>query len=105
MARTITGRTQLVALLGSPVAHSKSPALQNAAFEALDLDYAYLAFDVGTEDAAAAVAALRTLGLRGANVTMPLKKAVCPHLDALSETARLAGAVNTIVNDHGLLTG
>ena len=105
MARTFTGRTQLVALLGSPVAHSSSPALQNAAFEALDLDYAYLAFDVGIDDAAAAVAALRTLGLRGANVTMPLKKAVCPHLDALSETARLAGAVNTIVNDDGVLTG
>lgn len=105
MRRTINGRTRLVALLGSPVGHSKSPALQNAAFEALGLDYAYLAFDVGLEDSAAAVAALRTLGVRGANVTMPLKKAVCPHLDALSDTARLAGAVNTIVNDDGVLTG
>lgn len=101
----ISGKTRLVALLGSPVSHSRSPALQNAAFAALGLDFAYLAFDVGLDGAAAAANALRTLGMRGANVTMPLKKAICAHLDVLAPSARLAGAVNTIVNDGGILTG
>lgn len=101
----ISGKTRLVALFGSPVAHSRSPALQNGAFEALGLDYAYLAFDVGPAQLADAVQALRTLNARGANVTMPLKQAICAHLDRLSPAAELAGAVNTVVNDDGVLTG
>lgn len=101
----ISGATRLVALLGSPVAHSRSPALQNAAFAAAGIDAAYLAFDVGVEQAAAAVQALRTFNALGANVTMPLKRAVCAHLDELSPAARLGGAVNTIVNDGGRLVG
>jgi shikimate dehydrogenase len=105
MPRPITGKTRLVALLGSPVSHSKSPALQNAAFEALGLDFAYLAFDVGTADVGRGVDALRVLGARGANVTMPLKQAICAHLDALTPVARMAGAVNTVVNEGGVLTG
>lgn len=105
MTQRLSGTTGLVALLGTPVSHSKSPALQNAAFAALGLDYAYLAFDVGLDRVGEAVQALRVLGARGANVTMPLKKAVCAHLDALSPVARMAGAVNTIVNEGGILTG
>jgi shikimate dehydrogenase len=101
----IRGTTRLVALLGSPVAHSQSPSLQNDAFEALDLDYAYLAFDIGVAQLADAVQALRTLNARGANVTMPLKQAICAHLDRLAPAAELAGAVNTVVNEGGLLTG
>lgn len=79
--------------------------MQNAAFEALGLDFVYVAFDVGLDRAADAVAALRTLGIRGANVTMPLKRAIAPLLDRLAPAARMAGAVNVIVNDDGLLTG
>ena len=99
------GKTRLIALLGSPVSHSKSPQMQNGVFEALGLDFAYLAFDVGLERVGDAVSALRTLGVRGANVTMPLKRAICSHLDHLSESAQMAGAVNVIVNDEGVLTG
>lgn len=101
----ISGKTRLIALLGSPVSHSKSPQMQNGVFEALGLDYAYLAFDVGLDRVSEAVAALRTLGVRGANVTMPLKRAICAHLDHLSDAAAMAGAVNVIVNDGGVLTG
>ena len=101
----ISGTTRLIALLGTPVAHSRSPALQNGAFEALGLDYVYLAFDVALPQLADAVHALRALDARGANVTMPLKQAVCEHLDRLAPAAELAGAVNTIDNDDGVLTG
>ncbi len=105
MKTSITGKTRLVALLGSPVSHSKSPAMQNAAFAATGVDLAYMAFDVGINSVEQAVQALRTLNVRGANVTMPLKKVICPLLDQLSPAAELAGAVNTIVNDDGVLTG
>lgn len=102
---SISGKTRLIALLGSPVSHSRSPALQNGAFLALGLDYVYLAFDIPLERVTDAIQALRVLNARGANVTMPLKQAVCEHLDRLSPTAALAGAVNTIVNDDGVLAG
>lgn len=105
MTQPISGKTQTIGLIGSPISHSLSPAMQNAAFAELGLDYAYLAFDVGLEQAEQAVAAIRTLGLRGCNVTSPLKSVVCSYLDALSPAAELAGAVNVIVNDRGYLTG
>jgi shikimate dehydrogenase len=101
----ITGKTKLIALLGSPVSHSKSPGMQNGVFEALGLDFAYLAFDVGLDRVEEAVTSLRVLGIHGANVTMPLKRAICGFLDRLSPAAEMAGAVNTIVNENGVLTG
>lgn len=101
----LTGKTRLIGLFGSPVSHSHSPVMQNSVFEAMGLDYAYLAFDVRAGDEARAIDALRLLNMRGANVTMPLKRAVVPHLDRLSPAAQLAGAVNVIVNDAGVLTG
>ncbi|GGE43726.1 shikimate dehydrogenase [Actibacterium pelagium] len=102
---SISGKTRLIGLFGSPVDHSRSPVMQNSTFEAMGLDYVYLAFDVGGDHVEEAVSALRALNMRGANVTMPLKRAIIPHLDALSEAAELAGAVNVIVNDEGKLTG
>lgn len=101
----LSGKTRVIGLFGSPVAHSRSPVMQNTVFKAMGLDFAYLAFDVGLERAGEAIRAIRTLGLCGANVTMPLKRAVVPYLDALSPAAALAGAVNVIVNEHGHLTG
>lgn len=77
--------------------------VHNAAYRALGLDYTFVSF--GVEDAAGAVQAMRTLGIRGLNVTMPHKQAVIPHLDALDATAREIGAVNTIDNRDGRLTG
>jgi shikimate dehydrogenase len=105
MKTRITGKTQLISLLGSPVSHSKSPGMQNGAFEALGLDYVYVAFDVGLDGVEAAIHGLRTMKFRGSNVTMPLKKAVCPYMDKLTPAAEMAGAVNVIVNDNGVLTG
>lgn len=101
----LTGKTKLIALLGSPVSHSKSPTMQNGVFEALGLNFAYLAFNVSIDKVADAVKGIRALNIRGANVTMPLKRVICEHLDRLSPAAEMAGAVNTIVNDDGVLTG
>ncbi len=101
----VTARTTVIGLLGSPVSHSRSPIMQNTVYESMGLDYAYVAFDVGLGHVDEAVQALRVLGLRGANVTMPLKRAIVPRLDRLSPAAELAGAVNVVVNDAGVLTG
>ena len=79
--------------------------MQNTVYESMGLDFVYVAFDVGLDRVEEAVQALRALGLRGANVTMPLKRAIVPRLDRLSPAAELAGAVNVVVNDAGVLTG
>ena len=101
----ITGHTRLTALLGSPVAHSISPLLHNEAFQLLDLDYTYLCFEVTEETLPAAVDGLKACGIRGFNLTMPNKNKIVELLDELSPAARLIGAVNTVVNDDGHLTG
>jgi shikimate dehydrogenase len=77
--------------------------VHNAAYEALGVDYTFVSF--GIEDPAGAIDAMRTLGIRGLNVTMPHKQAVIAHLDELDDTAREIGAVNTIKNRDGHLTG
>ncbi len=105
MSVQLSGTTTMLGLIGTPVAHSKSPAMYNHCFARYGLDWAYLAFDVTQEKAGAAVQAIRTLHMRGANVTMPCKNAVIPYLDRLSPEARAIGAVNVIVNDDGVLTG
>lgn len=102
---TPTGTTSLAAVIGSPVGHSRSPAIHNAAFRALDLDWTYLAFDVAPGDAGRAIAAMRTLGLGGLSVTMPHKDAVVGLVDELSEDARLLGAVNCVTPRDGRLVG
>ncbi len=105
MKENISGTTQLIALLGKPVSHSKSPAMQNGIFAELGLDYVYLAFEVNEHSIADAVKGLRAMQFRGANVTMPLKKIICKYLDKMTPAAQLAGAVNVIVNNNGVLTG
>lgn len=79
--------------------------MQNEAFAKLGYDYAYLAFEVGADEIEDAVKAIRTLKMRGSNVSMPNKTLVGQYLDELSPAAELCGAVNTIVNDNGHLTG
>ena len=101
----LSGRTRVVALLGYPVEHSRSPAMHNAAFEALGLDYRYVAFAVAPTALWDAVTGLRALGIVGANVTIPLKELVMPLLDEVSTDARIIGAVNTIVCRDGRLIG
>lgn len=94
-----------VYLFGHPVAHSLSPTLHNAAFQALGIDAHYEARDVAPGDLVEAVRALRTPDCYGANVTAPHKQAVLTLLDGVSEEVRVLGAVNTIVHDNGRLTG
>ncbi len=101
----ITGRTGIVGIFGDPVEHSRSPAMHNAAFAALALDYRYVAFHVGPDALAAAVRSIRALRLRGVNLTVPHKERVLRHLDSLSQQAAAVGAVNTIVNRDGHLHG
>lgn len=95
----------LVGIFGHPVAHSRSPAMHNAAFRALKLDYQYLPFAITPAGLAAAVQAIRALGMAGVNLTIPHKERVLPYLDELSAEARRIGAVNTIVNHRGRLIG
>jgi shikimate dehydrogenase len=78
-------------------------AMHTAAYRALGLNYVYVAF--GTEDTAGAAAGMRALGIRGLGVTMPHKIRIMDYLDEIHDTARLIGAVNTVVNDGGVLTG
>ena len=93
----ITATTRLVALLGHPVDPSLSPRMQNAAFAARGLDWAYVALDVDPEGLAAAVAGLRAGGFAGANVTIPHKGAAAGLCDELDDLARASGAVNTLL--------
>lgn len=103
--KEITGHTRLTGLLGSPVSHSISPMMHNESFKQLDLDYVYLAFDVGTDSLETAVNGLRALNVRGFNLTMPDKNLMATLCDKLSPAAQISGAVNTVVNDNGILTG
>jgi len=101
----ITANTQTLAIFGDPVGHSISPPMQGAALRALGIDMVYLAFRVTPKGLGAAVEGIRALGIRGVNVTIPHKERVMEFLDELDETARVLGAVNTIVNSKGVLKG
>lgn len=105
MNHPITGHTGLICLLGSPCRHSISPMMHNKAFELLNLDYRYLAFEVHEETLEAAVNGLKVMGARGFNLTMPCKNKMVSLCDKLSPAAKLIGAVNTVVNDNGCLIG
>lgn len=92
----IKGSTNIVGLIGHPVEHSFSPPMHNAAFDALNMDYAYVAFDVNPNDLKSAIEGAESLNIKGFNVTIPHKVDVMQYLDDLDEVARLIGAVNTI---------
>jgi shikimate dehydrogenase len=103
--KLINGKTKIVGIFGWPVEHTFSPIMHNAAFAHLNLNYVYIPFPVDPVRLGEAVDGIRSLGLTGVNVTIPHKTAVMPYLDRIDEAARLIGAVNTIVNDNGILTG
>ena len=105
MEQRIKGTTGLMALIGSPVGHSGSPAMYNFSFQYHNLDYAYMAFDIKEDQVPAALDAMRLFKMRGCNVTMPCKNKVAECVDELSPAARIIGAVNTIVNEDGKLIG
>jgi len=103
-AMDINARTQFCGVIGNPVEHSLSPAIHNAAFQELGLNFVYLAWRV--DIIGDAIKGLRALGnFRGASVTIPHKVAAVPFLDEVEHTARHIGAINTIVSDGGKLTG
>ena len=97
--------TRRVALIGHPVAHSRSPAMMSAAFRALSLDAAYVPFDVAPERLGEALADLRTQGFLGANVTVPHKVAAMAFLDRIDPLATAVGAVNTLTLREDCLEG
>jgi len=101
----ITGKTKITGIFGYPIEHTLSPAMHNAAFKDLKLDYCYVPFLVHPESLKIAVEAIRALHIRGVNITIPHKEKVIPFLDVIDEEASFIGAVNTIVNDDGKLTG
>lgn len=91
-----TGHTRTAAVIGQPIHHSFSPALHNAAFAAMNLDWVYVAFEVADGSGAKAVAAMRTLGIGGMSVTMPHKAAVAAAADTRSEAVEALGAANCL---------
>lgn len=96
--------TQVCAIIGNPVVHSLSPAIHNAAFDALDLDFAYVAFRV--EDVKNALSGMRALeNFRGMSVTIPHKIEIMNYLDEISELDRHIGSINTVINEVGSLVG
>ncbi|MGN0438797.1 MAG: shikimate dehydrogenase [Lachnospiraceae bacterium] len=105
MEARITGHTGLLALIGSPVGHSGSPAMYNYSFAKLGLDYVYVALDIKEHEVKDAIAAMKLFNMKGGNVTMPDKTEAAKYMDELSEAAKIIGAINTIVNDNGKLIG
>lgn len=103
--KNLDGRSKLYALFASPCEHSLSPHIHNSAFEKMNINAAYMAFDVNLDSIADAVSSMRTLGIAGANVSMPNKTAIIKYLDEISEEACFCNAVNTVVNRDGKLYG
>jgi len=102
-ALKMDSHTELYGIIGNPVKHSLSPALHNAAFSAVGLNAVYIAFEA--EDIKGCIEGIRGLGIKGMSVTIPFKESVIPFLGAIDPLARRIGAVNTIVNRGGGLTG
>ncbi len=101
----ISGKTRLCGLIGDPVEHTMSPVMHNAAFNKMGLDYLYVPFRVKKEELGKAVEGMKALNIKGLNVTIPHKVTIIPFLDKLDRLAERIGAVNTIVNNDGILTG
>ncbi len=100
-----TGKTKNLGVMGWPIAHSLSPAMQQAAIEKAGIDYSYIALPVEPQALPQAVAGLKALNFRGWNVTIPHKTAIMPLLDEIDEDAAVIGAVNTVLNEDGRLKG
>ena len=101
----ISGTTTVCGIVGDPIQHSLSPAMQNAAFDHAGLDFVYVAWRLPRGAARSGADAMKALGIRGLNVTVPHKVDILPYLDSVDPRASRIGAVNTIVNDGGQLLG
>lgn len=98
-------KSELVGVFGYPVAENPTIVMQEAAFKALGLDYRYLTIEVNPEDLETAIAGMKAMNFKGINLTIPHKVTVLNYLDEVAEDAALMGAVNTVVNEGGLLIG
>ncbi len=105
MDNRITGHTNTLALLGSPVGHSGSPAMYNYCFEKLGIDCVYVALDVTLEKLPDAMAGVKAMGFKGLNITMPCKSEVIKYLDEISPAAKLMNACNVAVNEGNRWVG
>ncbi len=105
MKNSFYNTTEVIGLIGNPTKQSYSPFIYNVAIEITKLDYIYLPFNVQTSNLQNALKGMVALGIKGFNVTIPHKVKVLDHISNLSEEASITGAINTIVNEHGKLTG
>jgi len=101
----INGKTKVTGIFGNPIDHTLSPAMHNSAFRALELNMCYVPFRVIPDDLSGAVQSIRSLNMLGVNITVPHKEHVLPLLDRIDEEASFIGAVNTVTNKDGVLTG
>ncbi len=101
----VSGTTKITGIFGYPIDHTLSPLMHNAAFREMGLNNCYMPFQVSPEDLPDAVKSIRCLNLLGVNITIPHKEKVVSLLDEVNEEAQFIGAVNTIVNKEGILTG
>lgn len=97
--------TKIIGIIGHPIRHTYSPFMHNISFELLNLNYVYLPFDVPLNTLKLSVKGMVALGIKGFNVTVPLKEHILQFVRNVSEEAGIIGAVNTIVNDNGILSG
>ena len=101
----VKATTSIYGIFGHPVKHSLSPDMHNSAFNELGLDSVYVAFDIEPENIGEATNSIRTMGIKGINITIPHKQTIIPFLDEVSPDATLTGAVNTVKNEEGRLSG
>ena len=102
--RSITTNTQFCAVIGNPVSHSLSPAIHNAAFEHLGLDFVYVSSKV--EDVKGALAGVRSMSnFRGVSVTIPHKTEIMKHVDEVPDVDRAIGSINTVIHEGDRLIG
>ena len=93
------------AVIGDPIDHSLSPTIHNAAYRELDIECTYIAYRVAKGDLATGIESLKKIKIAGFNVTIPHKVEMMKYLDNLDETCKKIGAVNTVLNDDGILRG
>lgn len=97
--------TNIIGIIGHPIKHSYSPLMHNISFEIKNLNYIYLPFDVPINTLKAAIKGMVALGIKGFNITLPHKENIIAYLRNVSEEASIIGAVNTVVNENGILSG
>ncbi|MBY8990481.1 MAG: shikimate dehydrogenase [Candidatus Lokiarchaeota archaeon] len=103
ISNRITSQTKVLGVLGHPIAHSMSPIMFNTALQELGLDYIYVAFDVHPDNLEKAMIGIRSLEIKGVNVTIPHKKTIIKYIDEVDPLALKIGAINTIKNEEGVL--